>query len=325
MGSPYGVRGLAWEDRAMLDADLIPLAGGWSGRTFLAQAGEERTVVRLYPPEPIDAPARDAAVLAYARQVLAGVAEVPAVLEVRAGDAGRDRPGLVVTPFLPGERGDLVTPGLADDALVALAERLADVLDALSGSRQPRTGVFADATLTLDPLPEPFDGDGLPDLLDVLAPALVTHVGERALAGLAPVCRRAQDLLDDDLAARPGACLVHSDLNPKNLLLGPAGADGGDPALVVLDWEYAHAGGRWTDPGNLLRFERREAFVDALAGRLAADRGLPASEVLDLARAADLTALLELASRAEANPVATRAADRLRTIAETGDLHASGG
>jgi hypothetical protein len=44
--------------------------------------------------------------------------------------------------------------------------------------------------------------------------------------------------------------------------------------------------------------------------------------LLDRARAADLYALVDLASRRGANPVAGRAHDQLLTIARTGDLHA---
>ena len=45
-------------------AGLEPMEGGWSGRTFLAEAGGERTVVRVYDPDDRDGPTRDAAVLA---------------------------------------------------------------------------------------------------------------------------------------------------------------------------------------------------------------------------------------------------------------------
>ena len=31
-------------------SDLTPLAGGWSGQTFVAEAAGERSVVRIYPP-----------------------------------------------------------------------------------------------------------------------------------------------------------------------------------------------------------------------------------------------------------------------------------
>ena len=63
-----------------------PLPGGHSGETFLAVAGGERTVLRVYAGRsaargPL-APEVDAAVLDLVR----GVQPVPAVLEVRRGD-----------------------------------------------------------------------------------------------------------------------------------------------------------------------------------------------------------------------------------------------
>src|SRR5262245_29922885 len=37
--------------RGMEDlSDLVPLAGGWSGHTFLAETAGVRSVVRIYPP-----------------------------------------------------------------------------------------------------------------------------------------------------------------------------------------------------------------------------------------------------------------------------------
>ncbi len=113
----------------------------------------------------------------------------------------------------------------------------------------------------------------------------------------------------------PRACLVHSDLNPKNLLLDPDTL-----ALTgVLDWEFAHAGHPFTDLGNLLRFDRAPAFEDAVLTAYAARRGTPPQEALALARAADLWALVDLAARRTANPVAERADRLLRSIARSRD------
>ena len=55
---------------------------------------------------------------------------------------------------------------------------------------------------------------------------------------------------------------MHSDLNPKNLLVDP------DTLVVtgVLDWEFAHSGHPFTDLGNLLRFDRDPAYADAVLG-----------------------------------------------------------
>ena len=60
----------------------------------------------------------------------------------------------------------------------------------------------------------------------------------------------------------PRVCLVHSDLNPKNLLFDPDTL-----ALTgVLDWEFAHAGHPFTDLGNLLRFDRDPVVRRGRAG-----------------------------------------------------------
>src|SRR3954471_11855133 len=83
---------------------LSPLEGGWSGRTFLADVAGERSVVRIYPPDDRE-PARaetDAAVLRLVR----GLLPAPEVLEVRPSRPELDQPGLLVTSFLPGVRGD---------------------------------------------------------------------------------------------------------------------------------------------------------------------------------------------------------------------------
>lgn len=304
-------------------ASLHPLEGGWSGETFVAEAGGERTVVRIYAgrrgPE---APAIDAAVLAHAAGVVPGV---PPVLEVRRADSSQGLPGLLVTGFLPGERGDLLLPRLDDDEAARAGQALGRVLVALAGAALPRGGAFVDAALTIGPHPAPYDVDGLVELVEVLVDvpgSRLPDLGRPALDTLAGLAREAQDLLDEV----PQHCLVHSDLNPNNLLLrvsDEAGVEVGVEVTGVLDWEFAHAGHPFTDLGNLLRFERRAAFHDAVVSTYADLRGLDVRRALDLARAADLPALVELASRAGSNPVSDRAAARLRAIIATGDLHTS--
>ena len=67
-------------------------------------------------------------------------------------------------------------------------------------------------------------------------------------------------------------CLVHSDLNPKNLLFDPETL-----ALTgVLDWEFAHAGHPFSDLGNLLRFDRAPAFAEAVLAAYESRRGVAA-------------------------------------------------
>jgi aminoglycoside phosphotransferase (APT) family kinase protein len=290
---------------------LTPLAGGWSGETFLADAGGERTVVRIYAPGRRDdsAPEIDAAVLRLVR----GLVPVPDVLEVRRGAAAADRPGLLVSSYLPGERGDLVLPTLGHEELALLGARLGHLLSDLAGMPTLRAGMFVDPALTV--------GDfgvsgGLPGFVDDHAAALGRDAGwaAPALARLRALAEEAQDLLDT--VGR--TCLVHSDLNPKNLLLDPATLE----VTGLLDWEFAHSGHPFTDLGNLLRFDRQPPYVEAVLRAWCERRGGTPAEALDLARAADLWALVDLAARAGDNPVADRAAALLLAIAESADLHA---
>lgn len=289
--------------------DLVPLEGGWSGQTFLAGGAEERTVVRIYPPAVRDGvgPEIDAAVLRLVR----GLVPVPEVLEVRPGDLAGDRPGVLVTSFVSGVRGDVLLPTLGAEDLARVGDALGDLLADLSGMPMLRSGTFRDAELTI----EPFALD-LPAYVDELAPGLA-HLSVDELDGLREVALEAQTRLDT--VGR--VCLVHSDLNPKNLLLDPESL----AVTAVLDWEYAHAGHPYTDLGNLLRFDREQAFVDAVLAAYVARRGGTAEEALALARAADVFALAELATRRHDNPVAERADRLLRSIAARRDPAASPG
>lgn len=286
---------------------LTPLAGGWSGETFLAEAGGERTVVRIYTPGRRDdaAPEIDAAVLRLVR----GLVPVPEVLEVRRGTAAADRPGLLVSSFLPGERGDLLLPTLGHAGQARVGAGLGHLLADLGGMPTLRAGRFVDPGLTVGD----FGGSGgLPGFVDDHAAALGWDAP--VLARLRAVAEDAQDLLDT--VGR--TCLVHSDVNPKNILLDPTTLE----VTGLLDWEFAHSGHPFTDLGNLLRFERQPSYVEAVLGAWCERRGGTPDEALGLARAADLWALVDLAARAGDNPVADRAAALLLAIAEAGDLHA---
>ena len=152
--------------------------------------------------------------------------------------------------------------------------------------------------------------DGLPDYVESRLPEL-GHLTPAEVEGLREVALDAQTLLDTVTRV----CLVHSDLNPKNLLLDPDSL-----ALTgVLDWEFAHAGHPFSDLGNLLRFDREPPFVEAVLATYEARRGVAPGDALALARAADLYALVDLAARRGANPVAARADRLLRAISRERD------
>lgn len=289
-----------------LPTSLTPLAGGFSGRTFLGEVAGERVVVRVYPPgegRGVAAPEVDAAVMRLVR----GLVPVPEVVEVRRGD-GHERPGLLVTQWLPAAPGDRALPGLGPEQRAVAGAAMGRIAGTLAGMPTVRAGTFGDAGLGIEPFPA---GD-LRDWVQAHEAGLEGwEPGE--LVRLADLADRAQDLLDT--VGR--TCLVHSDLNPKNVLV-----DGGGEVVALLDWEFAHSGHPFTDLGNVLRFEREPGYADAALASYVALRGGTPADALELARAADLWALVELAARDTRHVVADRAEELLRTIVATGDLHA---
>ena len=292
---------------------LRPLDGGFSGETFLADSGGERSVVRVYGRRGAtrgpQAPEVDAAVLRLVR----GLLPVPEVLEVRRPHPAAGTPGVLVTSFLPGTRFDLLLPGLDDRARRTTGLALGDLLGRLAMMPMPRRGVFADGDLRIEPL-------AFPDLPSAVA----GRVAGTALEGWRPadaegllaLAEHAQDRLDRVTRT----CLVHSDANPKNVLVDRATL----AVTGLLDWEFAHAGVPGTDLGNLLRFERDEVFscavLDGYRGRVVDAE----EDLIGLARAADLAALVDLAARRGENPVTEAAHHLLLAMVRAGDLEATG-
>lgn len=293
-------------------AELTPLEGGWSGRTFRADSvGGEPVVVRLFPPE--EDPDRIRAHAAVLRLVN-GLVPVPGVLDLVLGDPAAGRPGMLITEFVVGRRADLVLPTLDDDALGVVARGLAEVAAELAGMPFLSPGTFIGPQLRIDQ----FRGSAgrpltdLGDWVDLHAHAFRTWSTQER-AGLADIADRAQDLLDET----GRVCLAHSDFNPKNLLLNDFLG-----VAAVVDWEYAHAGHPFTDLGNLLRFERAPGFAQPTLQSWCERRGGTPQSALDSARAADLWALIDLAGRVDRNPIVERATGLLRAVAGSRDLHA---
>ncbi|MCY7395139.1 MAG: phosphotransferase [Nocardioides sp.] len=292
-------------------SSLTPLPGGWSGATFLAEAGGERSVVRIYAAVSERGPVAhevDAALLHLVR----GLVPVPEVLEVVPADIARERPALLVTSYVEGARADVLLPTLDEAGRRSLGATLGGLVADLGGMPQLRWGPFLDATLRLGSFG---DLDGQPAWVQAQEPRLV-HLSSDELDGLRQVALDAQTLLDTVTRV----CLVHSDLNPKNLLVDPETL----AVTALVDWEFAHAGHPYTDLGNLLRFERDPDFTQAVLDAYAARRAVSSADALALARAADLWALVELAGRRHDNPVAARADRLLRAIAWTRDATTPG-
>lgn len=127
---------------------LTPLAGGRSGQTFLGEVAGERCVVRIYaePGDRGDAAAEiDAALLRLVR----GLVPVPEVLEVRRPDPGLGVPGLLVTSYVEGVRGDLLLAGLDAAGQARAGLVFGTVAAVLAGMPQLRPGPFVDGDLTV--------------------------------------------------------------------------------------------------------------------------------------------------------------------------------
>lgn len=291
---------------------LAPLEGGYSGETFLAESAGERTVVRIYAqrgarrgPAAVEI---DAAVLRLVR----GLVPVPEVLEVRRPDPQASTPGLLVTSFLPGERLDLCLPHFSEELRAAVGTELGRVIGRLAQMPFLTVGAFTDGTLRIDPFPAAWDLPGW----------VATHRERSALAAwpqkeydaLAEVSEHAQELLD----RIDRVSLVHSDFNPKNILIDPATGR----VTGVLDWEFAHAGLPVTDLGNLLRFDREPVLSEAVVAAFSQSVPDAPDNLLETARAADLIALVELAGRRGENPVTEQADALLLAVARAGDLSA---
>jgi len=290
---------------------LTPLAGGHSGETFLAEAAGERTVVRIYAGRGASRGPNAAEIDAAVLRLVRGLVPVPDVLEVRRADPAAGTPALLVTSYLPGVRLDEVLPTADAELADRIGRNVGGILARLAQMPMLRAGEFLDGELRIGPMPPEAD-----DLVAWVAEHRDGLAGWTAdeLQGLDDLAPRAQDLLDESTRS----CLVHSDFNSKNLLVDP----GTGAVTGVLDWEFSHAGIPFTDLGNLLRFDRRADLADAVVSTYL-DRVVDAPEdLLDRARAADLFALVDLASRRGENPVTEGANDLLLRMARTGDLHA---
>ncbi len=294
--------------------EMVPMPGGHSGETFLATMAGERSVVRIYAGRGATRGANAAEIDAAVLRLVRGLLPVPEALEVRRADPSVGKPALLVTTCLDGKRLDEVLPTADEELASTLGRNLGMVLARLAQMPMLRAGLFVDAELRIGPMPPEYED-------------LVAFVDAQCAAGplaewaaddreaLEVLADRAQEILDRTTRA----CLVHSDFNPKNLLVDP----GSGEVTGLLDWEFAHSGSPFTDLGNLLRFDRRPDFADAVLSTYSENVVDAPGDLLDRARAADLFALVDLAARRGENPVADRAHDLLLEMARTGDLHAA--
>lgn len=284
-----------------------PLPGGWSGQSFLAGVGEERSVVRIHVPSVPGAtrtPEVEAALLRWVR----GLVPVPEVLEVRPAAAGA--PALLVTRYVTGVRGDDVVRGAGPEVLAAVGERLGRVAGRLAGIATLAAGEFVDERLAVEPSA---DADDVSELVGRHVDHL-RGLDESGREALLDLVGEAQEVLDE--VGR--TCLVHGDLNPKNVVLDPVTHE----LRAVVDWEHGHSGWPHADLGSLLRFDRHPAWEEAVLAGWCRERDEDPALARHRARCADLASLVELAARPGGNLVVDLAEVFLAEVLRTGDLHA---
>lgn len=296
---------------------MEPLAGGYSGETFLVGAAEDQVVLRIYARDP-ERCVVDASLL----RLLHGVVPVPALVDERPAADGQ--PGVLVMELLPGERLDLVLPTASDRLRTTIAGNLGRLLATLSGIPMLRFGMFQGAELRISDAGGPAedlrtwahhfrdngrlaaweerDFDGLLELVDEAAGRLRGSWRDEPPKRSDPALTR--------------VVLAHSDFNPKNLLVD---AETGE-ITGLLDWEFAHAGSPYTDLGNLTRFERHPDVVAGVLMTLREHAPTLAADPLILGRAVDLWALIELAGNPQRNAVRELATQLLLAQARSGDL-----
>ena len=261
------------------------LGGGYRNRnTRLDLDDGESVVLRQYE---VDEASRICAVEAALLKRLRGVAPVPPLIATDPDGSAAGQP-VLLTEFVPGTPLAAALAGPGDHA--GLGRAAGRALAAIGTVSFASGGFFIDGTL--EPSAEELTG-GLAEFVDtslaagpapdVLSPAELD--GLRALAAA-----------DEPFAARAAGAsqLVHSDFNPKNLLVA---ADGSVSA--VLDWEFAFSGSPLTDIGNMLRF--REDYPPRFGGAFIAgyqDAGgrLP-PDWREISEALDLYALADFLTR----------------------------
>lgn len=280
-------------------ASAVPLTGGYGGQTYAVSAAGEDAVLKLYVKDPERA-AVDAALL----QLVRGLLPVPRILDAKREGSAEDPP-YVLTERLPGVNLQLYleTAGAEDRARVG--EQLGELLVRLSGMPFVTFGMFRGGDLAVEPFGS---GD-----LEAYFESLDLGFGPERVAGFRKVLEYAGDVLADGVDR---VCLVHSDFNPKNLLVDPVTAR----ITGLIDWEFAHAGSPYTDLGNLFRFCQDPVLAGAVLS-VVRGSGLDLGEPLvDLGRAADLWALLELAGRSTEHEIAAAAHELVARMADTGTL-----
>ncbi|MDN5855866.1 MAG: phosphotransferase [Actinomycetia bacterium] len=172
-----------------------------------------------------------------------------------------------------------------------------------------RPGFFADFELCVPP-ERPWS-EQLPEIAaDCMESTPDARLGPSARCAWVDLCtKHAPALAEVDDQSR----LVHSDFNPKNIMV--TRTEVGWRVASLLDWEFAYAGCRYADAGNMLRHADAYpiAYVDGFRAGYAA--GSPVGVDWEyLGAVIDMFALSDLVTRPGVHPIADLAATRIRAL-----------
>jgi Ser/Thr protein kinase RdoA (MazF antagonist) len=285
--------------------DVQPLAGGFSHETcLLTLADGERVVVRLGGTDP----GIEAAVMARA----GAHAPVPSVLRVVPAVNDEARPAMVLGYVTGTLLSDVLATAARDENdLAELGAEVGRVIAGVGAVTFDRPGFFTDRDLAVAECP-PWSQQ-LPEMaatwMDATPPERLDPATRRAWTDLCVA--HAPALAAIDAQAR----LVHSDANPKNILV--TRADNGWRVDALLDWEFSYSGSPYADAANMTRFSAdypdsfTEGFRSGFAASHPADLPRPADWAY-LGRVLDMFALSDLVTRPLGHPVADQAADQIR-------------
>jgi aminoglycoside phosphotransferase (APT) family kinase protein len=269
-------------------ADAALLSGGYRNRnTLVRTAAGERFVLRQY----LQADGRRASAIEAA--VLARLTGRVPVAEVVAADldgAATGRPAMLCR-FVPGV---LLKAALSDTGPAADLGRTAGLtLAAIGELTFDGPGMFADASLRTS------DAELPGSLPDFVARCLSSGPAASVLSDeeRAAIMRLAGSAQSHVHAAPTVSQLVHSDFNPKNILVRED--QGSWTVAAVLDWEFAFSGSSLVDVGNMLRFpeDLPPGFAAAFVAGFAEGGGLLPDDWQEISLALDLFALADLLTR----------------------------
>ena len=288
------------------------LRGGFRNGMIHVECGRDHhVVVRLYGRRPD--------VVAIETAVLMRAATVVSVPEVLLADPDGEHTGVpaLVLAYVEGVRADTVLANAGQGERIDIGRVLGGTVARLAGVRFARAGLFTDGDLR--------PAEHIGRMSDLLLSFVDAGLKAASDAVLPPAIKVAWRSLVASSAARVDALagmavLVHSDFNPKNVLLRRHGQTWA--VAAVIDWEFAFAGSSLFDLGNLQRFAHRmpHGYANALGRGFAETGGVLDDDWRHAAAALDAMALGEMLQRGREAPLLDDVVEVIRRAVERRSL-----